>query len=84
MESLSEIPDDWDTKAEVVMMHPHTGEVAENLSSTGAGPHEPTVVGRIMEKPCSNCEGRTVIAPAEGRLTCPECNYSESADLTDY
>lgn len=83
MKSIDEIPNDWDTdRVEVVTINPHTGEVQEGLSSTGAGPQEDQVRGLIEEKPCSECEdGRLRFLAPEGVLECPSCMHQEQPEI---
>jgi len=78
MESINEIPDDWETEEEtVVTVNPHTGEVEENLSSTGAGPQVEQVRGLIKSKPCSNCDKSMQFHPPQAALLCDNCGNVE-------
>lgn len=78
MESINEIPDDWETKdVEVVTVNPHTGEVEENLSSSGAGPHIEQVRGLIQRKPCENCDAEMVYHAPNAALICDKCGSVE-------
>lgn len=74
MEFINEIPDDWETAdEEVVTVNPHTGEVEENLSASGAGPQKKQVRGTIQRKPCENCDGEMVYHAPNAALICDKC-----------
>jgi hypothetical protein len=84
MEAISEIPNDWETEdEEVVTVNPHTGEVQENLSSTGAGPQVNRVHGVIKEKPCENCDKTMQYHPPNAALICDNCGTTEDFRLQE-
>lgn len=78
MEAISDIPDSWETEDEtVVTVNPHTDEVVENLSATGAGPQVKQVRGHIKSKPCSNCDKEMQYQPPNAALICDNCGATE-------
>lgn len=78
MQSIDEIPDSWETEdVEVVTVNPHTGEIVENLASSGAGPQVDQVRGTILSKPCSNCEREMEYEAPLAALVCVGCGATE-------
>lgn len=78
MESINQIPDEWETKEEtVVTVNPHTGEVEDGLSSSGAGPQVQQVRGTIVSKPCENCEKQMLYHAPNAALICDNCGAVE-------
>lgn len=84
MKSIDEIPDSWETdRVEVVTVNPHTGEVLDNLSTSGAGPQTQEVRGLIEEKPCGECGGDMRFLAPEGLLECMDCQHHESPEIQE-
>lgn len=85
MKDQSEIPDSWEvTDVEVVTVNPKTGEVVDELSSSGAGPQVSQVRGTIKSKPCDNCDDEMVYEAPMGALNCLKCGMTASPKIQDH
>lgn len=78
MDSISDIPDSWETKnVHVETVHEHTGEVVEeSLSSTGAGPFTEEVHGVVRSRPCPHCsngDAQMIYEAPLAALVCERC-----------
>lgn len=80
MESIDAIPSKWETSdVEEVTVNPHTGEVVEGLSSSGAGPQVQRVHGTVTERPCPKCsepDATMIFEAPMGVLVCDYCGYT--------
>lgn len=87
MDSVDDIPSTWETKdVETVTVNPHTGEVVEQVSSSGAGPQVQQVRGTVTRRPCPNCtedDAEMIYEAPMGVIVCDYCGYSLTPMLQD-
>jgi len=84
MKSANDIPDEWEVEnVEVVTVNPHTGEVINNLSSSGAGPQTEQVQGDVKSRPCTNCDGEMILEAPMGAIVCQKCGQTYAPRIED-
>lgn len=86
MVSTEDIPDNWETEdVEIVTVDPTTGERADGLSTTGAGPQYEELRGHIKRRPCPECdEGELIYEAPMGVMDCSRCLNTSSPRLQDH